>query len=196
MAVFWTCFLLAAYSWRSTMGFIPVFVVPFSKRYCNIFLKMRKWESHDLWYNLAQKEFTQWGGNKDSKQNSHCLSCVLFWKKPIPFCIWDFSKSHPNRSGWKRILCTHKVSECFRFCHLTSILEVVSFTEKIHVLLCIYMYILHIYIYGTPPPKPTFLHFLLVCTVFLAYLGTFFFWAFFEWFLRWCLQTFINAMDP
>lgn len=42
LAVFWTCFLLAAYFWRSTMGFIPVFVVPFSKRYCNIFLKMWK----------------------------------------------------------------------------------------------------------------------------------------------------------
>ena len=38
---------------------------------------------------------------------------------------------------------------------------------------------IYIYIYGTPPQKkPTFLHFLLVCTVFFAYLGTLFFWHF------------------
>ena len=41
-----------------------------------------------------------------------------------------------------------------------------------------------VYIYMVPPKKkPTFLHFFLVCTVFLAYLGTFFlgiFWMIFE----------------
>ena len=45
----------------------------------------------------------------------------------------------------------------------------------------IYIYIL-IYIYMVPPPKkkPTFLHCLLVCTLFLAYLRTFFLLAFLE----------------
>ena len=62
--------------------------------------------------------------------------------------------------------------------------EVISLQDRAQtwVIFCFFVYsspCTYIYIYGTPPPKPTFLHFLLVCTVFLAYLGTFvFFWHF------------------
>ena len=59
---------------------------------------------------------------------------------------------------------------------------------------CTLMYI-YIYIYGTPPKTYIFAFFTGMYSVFGIF-GDLFFWAFFEWFLRWCLQTFINAMDP
>ena len=52
-------------------------------------------------------------------------------------------------------------------------------SHVVYIYIYMYIYNIYIYIYMVPPKKkPTFLHFLLVCTVFLAYLGTFFFWHF------------------
>ena len=94
--VFWTCFFAGGLFLAVYNGIHPCFCSPFSKRYCNIFLKRWKWESHNLWYNLAQKEFIQWGGNNDSKQNSHCLSCVLFLKESHSFLHLGFLEEPPQ----------------------------------------------------------------------------------------------------